>query len=257
LALFREDEPVLVQNCTMARVRNGFQVTGLNVATSAATPCRRVVIRDNRIEDCNVGIWAAGRINEAHIVANLLGDCSDASIRLSDVREGSGRIVVANNSITGFHHCLHLTGPMRGVMDVEIRNNVFVAEAGLDVIRDGGEAGIPARWRIDHNWRQVRPPAADSPEAKDWLQSAQDTVAEKLPLLALDPKHSDFLRPIKDSPLGTAGVGGDLPNYVGAVPPEGAKPWDWTKTWKARAGTLDEPKGNAGKNSPKPGDQGG
>ena len=36
-----------------------------------------------------------------------------------------------------------------------------------------------------------------------------------------------FLRPAADSELATAGVGGDLPKYIGAVPPKGASTWDW------------------------------
>ena len=33
------------------------------------------------------------------------------------------------------------------------------------------------------------------------------------------------------TPLATGGVGGDLPAYVGAVPPPGAPAWDWQSTW--------------------------
>jgi hypothetical protein len=52
---------------------------------------------------------------------------------------------------------------------------------------------------------------------------------------------------MKNAPLGTGGAGGDLPSYVGALPPEGVSPWDWSKTWKARAGRLREPDGKGGK----------
>ena len=53
--------------------------------------------------------------------------------------------------------------------------------------------------------------------------------------VARDPADDkNFLRPAKNSPLATAGAGGDLPTYVGAVPPEGVERWDWTKTWNAR-----------------------
>src|SRR5262249_13088105 len=180
----------------------------------------------NRIEECDIGIWAAGQINDALIVGNRLVGCFTASMRL-DLIAGSSGILLANNSIKARSHCLQITGLTRGVKQLEIRNNVLIAEAGLDMVRDGGVPGIPTGWRIDHNWRQVRQPAADSPEAKTWLTSKQDTVEEKLAVLTLDRKHADFLRPIKDKQLATSGAGGDLPTYVGAVPPAGVEPWDW------------------------------
>jgi serine/threonine-protein kinase len=250
LTLSGEDEPVLIQNCTIAGFGNGFEVIGVNVATKTSTPCRRLLIRNNRIEDCIVAIWTLGRITDTHIVGNRVCNCAEASIRFDNLHEGSARILVANNSIQGPRRCVQVLGPMRGVA-VEIRNNVLIADAGPDMVRDGGEPGMPAPWRIDHNWRQVRPPAADSPEAREWLPSAQDKVVERLPLVSLDSKHPDFFRPIKDSVLGTGGAGGDLPNYVGAVPPEGIEPWDWSKTWKARAGKPEQGEDKAGKNSAK------
>ena len=87
-------------------------------------------------------------------------------------------------------------------------------------------------------------------------------------LLSLTLGEPNFLRPARDSPLATGGAGGDavspwritsaagqapgltnpwmaawalawvrnhpdraLPAYVGAVPAEGVKPWDWDRTW--------------------------
>jgi hypothetical protein len=55
-------------------------------------------------------------------------------------------------------------------------------------------------------------------------------------VLSYKPGNPDFLRPPKDSPLAKGGAGVNdisLPSYVGAVPPEGAEPWNWEKTWKA------------------------
>jgi serine/threonine protein kinase len=233
LGLSAEDEPAVVRNCTIVGCGNGFEVLGLKLGTKVITSCRRLLIRDNRIEDCNIGMWAVGRINEALIVANRFVDCSEGSIRLNELAEGSGGILVANNSIKASSNCLQITGTIRGTAGVEIRNNVLIAEGGPDMVREGGTPGIPAGWRIDHNMRQVRAPAPDSPEAKRWIPGTKDTVVENLPLLALDPKHADFFRPIKDTPPAKAGAGGDLPTYVGAVPPAGVELWDWQWTWDA------------------------
>src|SRR5262249_33152416 len=224
-----------IQNCTISGFANGFEVLGLNLTTKAAILCRRMVIRNNRIEECNVGIWAVGRINEMFIVGNRVRDCFETSIRLNDLRDGSGQILIANNSIKGVRQNIQFVGTAGRVFGVEICNNALVAEVGTDIVRDAGDPRDLEGGRIDHNWRQVHVPVAGTPEAKEWIPSAKDTVVEKLPVIALDSMHPDFFRPVKDSPLATGGAGGDLPTYVGAIPPEGVEPWDWDKTWKARA----------------------
>jgi|GEM_PF-2261812 len=233
LALSPDEAPVVVQNCTISGFGNGIEILGMHLTTKAGLPGRRLLIRDNRIENCDVGIWAVGRLNEAQILGNRFLNCSEASIRLNDLGEGSGGILVANNSIKAPGHCLQIIGSTGGVPEVQIRNNVLIAQTGLDMVRDRGEAGIPAGWRIDHNFRQVRAPAADSPEARIWIPATRDTVEKELPLLSLDQKHTDFLRPIKGSPPAKKGAGGDLPTYAGAVPPAGVAPWDWQWTWDA------------------------
>jgi hypothetical protein len=53
--------------------------------------------------------------------------------------------------------------------------------------------------------------------------------------IARDLKDArNFLRPAKNSVLAGGGADGDLPTYVGAVPPEGVEQWDWQKTWDTR-----------------------
>jgi serine/threonine protein kinase len=232
LGLQGEDAPVLVRNCRISGVGNGIEVLGMDVK-SAALPCRRLLIHDNRIEECDIGIWAAGQINDALIVGNRFVDCSTLSMRLDNLMAGSSGVLLANNSIKARSHCLQITGSARGVKQVEIRNNVLIAEAGLDMVRESSPSDKPGGWRIDHNMRQVRAPLPDSPEAKTWIPGTKDTVVDKLPLLTLDSKHEDFFRPIKDKALAKGGAGGDLPTYVGAVPPAGVGPWNWQWTWDA------------------------
>ena len=56
--------------------------------------------------------------------------------------------------------CVEITGAAPEVEQLEIRNNVFVSEAGLDLIRVGSTTALPASWKIAGNWRQVRRPSA-------------------------------------------------------------------------------------------------
>jgi hypothetical protein len=66
--------------------------------------------------------------------------------------------------------------------------------------------------------------------------------------LSLNPKHADYLRVAADSPLGTAGAGGEWPKHIGALPPGPAPPdGDWftrlRERWLAPNGPAGNPPG--------------
>src|SRR3989442_11117354 len=82
-------------------------------------------------------------------------------------------------------------------------------------------------------WRKTGLPTDMDVYSKSWIPLAPaDTRRDKIDGLSRDPREPAFLKPAKDSPLATAGMGGDLlPSWVGAVAPEGTTPWNWQKTW--------------------------
>jgi hypothetical protein len=92
------------------------------------------------------------------------------------------------------------------------------------------------KWRLSNNWRETKKPNGTSFIDKSWIPPSRDkdVCQDNIAVLSRNAKDPDFLRPAKDSELAKAGAGGDLPSYVGAVPPKGVKAWDWQKTWKAR-----------------------
>jgi hypothetical protein len=118
---------------------------------------------------------------------------------------------------------------------VAIQNNFLLAGRGPDLAFVGKNSASLKSWSINHNGRQVRAPDSAATEASEWIPSSDDVVLDKNELMSFDPQDNDFLRPAKDSPLATAGAGDGLPEYVGAVPPEGVDPWDWDRTWRAWA----------------------
>ena len=61
-----------------------------------------------------------------------------------------------------------------------------------------------------------------------------DVHQERIDVLSRVPGQPNFLRPDPKSPLATGGAGGELPSYVGAVPPAGVQSWDWIGMWKKR-----------------------
>src|SRR5262249_57780733 len=88
------------------------------------------------------------------------------------------------------------------------------------------------------NWSHLGRPSGSVPydRGRIPLDAKKGNVRQaKIDGVNRDLKAPDFLRPAKDSPLATAGAGQEdpsLPRYVGALPPEGAEPWDWDRTWR-------------------------
>ena len=70
--------------------------------------------------------------------------------------------------------------------------------------------------------------AGDSATARSTfcVVQATDRIVPK-PFLSDDQASADFLRIPADSPLANSGAGGDLPAYIGALPPGKAQDDDW------------------------------
>jgi hypothetical protein len=142
--------------------------------------------------------------------------------------------------------------------DIHVRNNLFLGAQCPDMvfIDSGGRPGTPngfgdgrlvARaFAFGQNWREVRLPASPPKEQDGWIPRAEsDTVRPVIDGIDRDPKSPAFLRPDAKSPLATEGAGKEdptLPTYIGALPPEGAEPWDWDRTWRARTKPPEPPK---------------
>lgn len=233
------DEPIIVRNCTFSSLENGLQVLGQQLSSRRPWPCRAILLRDNQISDCFRGILLSGRVNDVDVVGNRLWSCGKSCIILDDLFPGSGRIRILNNSLKNAGPCVLITDGSGEIRDLHIANNVLLAERGLDMLVTGKEPKVPSTWRVHDNWRQVRRPSPDSPEAKEWLDSDRDKVIDKLPLVSADPKSAKFLHPEADSPLAGEGAGKHdptLPAYIGALPPTSVAAWDWEKTWRSRTG---------------------
>src|SRR5262249_55227195 len=123
--------------------------------------------------------------------------------------------------------------------EIEYANNLVFDAAFGDLVYLRGERGAQTHvatdgapllkiMRIHHNCRDLSGKTLCIP------RTAEDHLFNAAFLVSRAPKDPDYLRPRRGSPLATGGAGGDLPAYIGAVPPEGVAPWDWDRTWKAR-----------------------
>jgi hypothetical protein len=242
------DQPVCVTGCRIdsSEVTDGVVVMGAPESGAVAT--RHVSIRGNRLVGGIRGVHLQGAVADVQVTGNHIADCSREGIGLHDLTANAGRLLVANNTI------FNCTCGLRGWVDptfelraaqAAIHNNLVLQNTAADMavfvgVDDGG-SGNPSQeqgkraaelWRFGGNWRDLSGLSPHIP------LGSGDHKLDSTIRLPRDTARPDFLRPSSDSPLATGGAGkGDLtlPAYVGAVPPEGTEPWDWDRTWRARA----------------------
>lgn len=110
---------------------------------------------------------------------------------------------------------------------VRIQNNCFRSEKGTVIaLTARGLLAAKGSWQVGHNCYQDEPRHFD--ELREYPRDLKTDLLLPAPLLSMDPKEPGFLRIAADSPLATAGAGGDLPKYIGPLAPGPApKEGDW------------------------------
>jgi serine/threonine protein kinase len=246
-----QDSPVIVQNCVLsAGNEQGIRISGIQNDYKTARLCRRVLIRNNQFDGARYGIVLAGLVQQVHIVGNRVSGSNASAIALNNLLHETRDILVANNTLLENHHALALLDDAAKKLPrqtIQVSNNLvlnatepdFVFLDGVDPDRLkglGDGAALRGAWQFSHNWRELKEPTSNDSLYKAWVPADPDDVLkDRIEVISRDRQSSKFLRLAKDSPLASGGAGGDLPTYVGAVPPEGIEPWDWQKTWNARA----------------------
>jgi len=245
-----QDRPAIVERCTIRGGRLAISIQAHRSITREAAPCRRVIVRDNSIFQPSAGgIVGIGGLEDVQIVGNRIsGPAGQAGIQLQSLA-GARRILVANNSMLDCSPAFVLWDEKAQGEAIEVSGNLLLAPGAADMVfvrggpRDdqpsgsGDTASLLGTWTFRSNWRETTAPAATA--GTPWIPPApSDVLQGTIPVLSRTPDSADFLRPAADSLLASQGAGGDLPEYVGAVPPPGVQAWDWQWTWDARANKL-------------------
>jgi hypothetical protein len=237
--------PVVVRRCVIdpepAVSNDGVRVTG--------GLTRRVCVRDNRIARCARGVLLQGKLSAVHVTGNQVRDCRDAGLQIENLLPGSERVLLANNTAfdcgSSFRVWEVKPYPEHSEGQVELAGNLFFnARAGdMRYVMDPGAGAAKSpgdfqtlrklwRWRRNHRDQSSLDPGGSFP------MGIFDRGLEWSALESSNPSRPETVRPLKGSSLAVEGAGVDdpsLPVYVGALPPEGVEPWDWGRTWRARA----------------------
>jgi serine/threonine protein kinase len=188
---------------------------------------------------------------DVHVVGNRIWNASRTALQLEKVLADAANVLFANNTVFQSGQSFQLWDTAARGQDVQVRNNLFLAPKGPDMIfvdsggnplkprGPGAGNSVAAVWKLDHNWREGQRPVGDAFSETAWIPpTAADVLREQIDGVRRSPADLErFLQPAKHSELATAGAGKtdpSLPVYVGALPPEGVPRWDWDKTWKAR-----------------------
>jgi hypothetical protein len=241
--------PLVVRKCTF-KGSIGVHVRGPLQGEKGATPAGGISVQENRFVGGLQGVAIQGAAVRVQVVGNTLSGYSQTCLSVEDPESTSGQILFANNTAFESNFLFRVwhnqpTGKV-GPRQVELSNNLFfdALDADLTVAVQKGNEGSSDReraatlataWRFWRNWRDlsgIRAPFACPLAPEDRRLSSPKLLSRK-------PSDPDFLRPAPDEPWANDGAGQrdpSLPAYVGAVPPAGVPPWDWERTWWARAG---------------------
>jgi hypothetical protein len=235
--------PVVVERCRFC---------GLNAGVILGAPLPNTVnahmaVRDGVFTNCAIGVRIDGRASAIQVVGNRFWGARLSAMQLEFLPPENEGILLANNTCYECGTAFRLWDRAINGKDVRIRNNLVVGTQGRDFDFTEADDHINARgpgdgravalaYDFGHNWREGHEPTGEN--ARAWVRpdpKKGDVFKDQIDGVNRDPKSPDFLRAEADSPLASDGAGTvdpTLPRYVGALPPEGAEPWDWDRAWR-------------------------
>ncbi len=171
------DAPAIVRNCMIRQSGLGIGIRGrLRGGTESGyashSPCAGVLVQDNDLYGCEIGISGIGHMSHVHIVGNRIwGGTRFSALQLDDLHPETQDILLANNTVLECVPAFRLWDNTVKGRDVVLRNNLFLGAPEYDMVfyDSGGsrteEKGpgdvtqVAAKWQMDHNWREVGQPS--------------------------------------------------------------------------------------------------
>jgi hypothetical protein len=243
----REEDPVMVRECWI-RTGVGITIAGLTEGDLDAPRAGGIAVLSNRVSAAYNGINVLGAATRLLVAGNRVWGCPQAALQVEDPDALSGMILLANNTAfesgAGFRVWSNRPGepPRRG--QVLLYNNLFFQDNQSDLLamvmtKDvRGEVSselaraAAAAWHFERNWRDTQGAYGGG----RFPLVAGDRRVGMPGFVSRDPAAAGFMRPAVGEKWALQGAGlynPTFPRYVGAVPPRGVEPWDWSITWRS------------------------
>ena len=195
----------IVRNHVVGRTPHAVVVLG---------ECRHLVIVHNVVTHCQNALW----VTAAH--------CRTADKDSLATTQVSNNLFSATTRTIVFARS-DADGPWVLSPSVRVQNNLSVRR-NADIWLDAKHVAVAlAKWQVGHNGYRNAPDPSNQGTSPLPPQPT-DVLVPDLKFLSDKSGEPNCFRIPTDSPLATAGAGGDLPNYIGALPPGPApKEGDW------------------------------
>ncbi len=195
--------PIRIRGCVFDSAAMGIVVQG-----EKGKPAAFVEIQDNRFRGLGTHVLIMGTVHDVAVQGNLF---FGKGLGLSFAEDEPSRVIrIGNNTFFDAPQWIGISGAELAD-DVDIYNNLILGGRSIGEIEWLRE--LAARWSFRNNvWENH--PGMDGAAA-----SVVAEVVEQVQLTSRITDDVNYLRPGADSALATAGAGGDLPEYVGALPP--------------------------------------
>jgi eukaryotic-like serine/threonine-protein kinase len=196
--------PIMVHNCTFRCGQLGVVLEG-----AAGAPVSQVQVENNRFLAGETHLFLNQAVYDVSVKGNVFVKGIGVGVNLAAGADSRG-VRVSNNTFLDSSSWLTFEGADLPPQCV-VSNNLVLAAGDINRVNHDYEE-IRKSWTFRKNWWELGPKTDEASAA----QFAE--VHPNVDLLSREPDDPDFLLPKPDSPLGTAGAGGDEPAYVGAFP---------------------------------------
>lgn len=201
------ESPIRLQNCQFEFGEMGVNLDSLR---GGAKVCF-VQLENNRFLGNGMHIVLNEDVEDVGIRGNIFVGGTGVGMNLNGP---SAHLIIGCNTFFHTPGWLRLLGASGSAREVLVYNNLILGAERID-LPGGTVAQLAETWSFKNNWWEPGPQT--SLEVAKLVADVKANVA----LLSRDPEQVNFLRPPPDSPLGSAGAGGDLARHIGALAPLG------------------------------------
>src|SRR5262249_24226804 len=125
LAISPEEAPVVVRNCRFRGGMRALRMTGKPGGKEVGTSS--VIVRDNTITDCKVGVVLVGLLDRVQVAGNVMQGAGSAGISVTGILPGTQNVLISNNTLFECDIGVVLYDTAVRGKKIDLRSNLFLA----------------------------------------------------------------------------------------------------------------------------------